>query len=149
MATEKNRFSVSLDDETYNVYKRFAQLSGKPMATIIAHMLVEAREHFVKLGVLLQRAHDMVGETHDARSAFVARIDMGMHRAVAAADLIDSDLVEMMREKPARSRDAAQPRREPKASHSLIHRNKSPKSTPTRVPARSKAKKQGGKRATT
>lgn len=149
MPTEKNRFSVSLDEETYNVYKRFAQLSGKPMATVVAHMLVEAREHFVKLGVLLQRANDMIGETHEARSAFVARIDMGKHRARAAADLIDSDLVEMMREKPARPETAASPRLGRRASQSLIHTNKSPKSMPTRVSALSSAKKGGRKRVST
>jgi hypothetical protein len=152
MATEKNRFSISLDDQTYDIYKRYSQLAGKPMATVIAHMLVEARDHFVQLGVLLQQAHEMVGKSDEAHSQFLARLEMGLHRAKAASDLTYSDLVQTAEREPDSTRQAERPaarRRAKTAPLSLIHRNKSPKSMPTRVPARSAAKKKGVKRAST
>ena len=146
MATDKPRITISLDQQTLDIYRRFAELSGQPTATIISHMLVEAREHFVKLGVLLQKANSLVGESHDSRSAFVARIDMGLHRAKAAADLIGSDLVEMA-QKPAAVAGAAQPRSSAAGvPNSLIHRNISPKPVPTRVPAGLSTKKKTTKR---
>lgn len=149
MATEKNRFSISLDDQTYNVYKRFAQLSGKPLATIISSMLLDARDHFVQLGVLLQHAESLKGETAAQKAAFIARIDMGLHRAQAAADLIGSDLVAMA-EKPAAVAGAAQPRGSAaRAPHSLIHTNKVPKPRPATVSAVSSKKAKGSKRAST
>ena len=149
MATDKPRITISLDQQTLDIYRRFAQLSGQPTATIISHMLTEARDHFVKLGVLLQKANSLVGESHDSRSAFVARIDMGLHRAQAAADLIGSDLVEMA-EKPAAVTGAAQPRGSAaRGPHSLIHRNKVPKPRPATVPAVSSKKAKGSKRAPT
>lgn len=149
MATEKNRFSISLDDQTYNVYKRFAQLSGKPLATIISSMLVDAREHFVQLGVVLQRAEALKGETAEQKSAFLSRIDMGMHRAQAAVDLLGSDLVEMAK-KPVAATGAAKPRGAAKvAAQSLIHTNKVPKPRPATVSAVLSKKSKGSKRAST
>lgn len=149
MATEKNRFSISLDDQTYNVYKRFAQLARKPLATIVASMLVEAREHFVQLGVLLQRAEALKGETEAQQSAFMSRIDIGLNRAEAAADLMRSDLVEIARE-PAAGVGAAQPRRPvSRGPHSLIHTNKVPKPRPATVTAVSSKKAKGSKRVST
>lgn len=138
MTTEKHRFSISLDDETFNVYKRFAQLSSTPLASIVSAMLVEAREQIVNLGVMLQRAKSLEGETAEQRAEFMARIDMGLHRAQAAADLIGSDLVQIAQQ-PSRVEGVAQatPTRvagRKKAAHSLIHRNKVPKPIPARVP---------------
>lgn len=144
MPTQKHRFSITLDEETFKIYKRFSELAGKPTCTIISSMLVEARDHFVQLGVLLQKAKTLQGDTLEQKAAFVARIDMGLHRAQATVDLMRSDLVQMA-EEPQRqvSVAPATPRsgRGEKAPQSLIHRNYSPKSMPTRVPEVSTPKK--------
>lgn len=144
MATDKPRITITLDQQTVDIYRRFAKLSGQPTATIIAHVLTEARDHFVKLGVLLQKANQLVDESHDSRSAFVARIDMGLHRAQAASDLLGGDLVEMAQMSQmseTEPRVAAKPRMRGSVSQSLIHTNKPSNPLPARVPARKKAKK--------
>jgi hypothetical protein len=57
--------------------------------------------------------------------------------------------VQMAQVGAAAESGAAKPRKRSAAAQSLIHRNKSPKSMPTRVPAGKVQQKRGGKRAST
>lgn len=151
MATDKPRITITLELDTLNVYRRFAKLSGRPTATVIADMLTEAREHFVQLGVLLQQANAMKGQTLEQQAAFVERLQAGLDKAELARMSISEDLVSTAeRPEVAPATLGAKPRTAAKkAANSLIHRHKSPNPLPTRVPAGSKSKKKGGKNAST
>lgn len=75
MTTEKNRFSIALDDETFGVYKDFARLSNQPNATAIASILVSARDHFLKLTVLLQKAENIKTQALEKKADFVDQLN--------------------------------------------------------------------------
>lgn len=152
MATEKPRITISLQPLTYDTYKRFAQLSAKPTATIISDILESSREEFEKIGVLLQQARELESRSHEEQSKFLARIEVMANRASASQEFIQSDLVTSIslpsappargaKAPPAGAKKAAK-----NAPLSLIHTNKSHKSTPARLPARPRSGK-GGRRA--
>lgn len=149
MATDRHRFSISLDEQTFQIYKRFAELSEKPLATIVSTMLEEAREHFIQLGVMLQQAQALKGQTAEQQAAFLARLQASSNRAQAVSDLVGVDLVQMAQMGAADTRVAAKPLKRVSAAQSLIHRNKVPKPRPATVPAVSSKKAKGSKRAPT
>lgn len=94
MATTKPRITISLPPNIYATYKRFAELSQRPAASVISELLGQAQPHIEQLGVLLQQAHQLKNNgTDEERAKFIAKIDMGLHRTVAASDLLYSDLV--------------------------------------------------------
>ena len=147
MATTKPRLTLSLEPATYHVFKRFAELSGKPTATVIAGLLDMARPSFEQMGVLLQEAERLSSSgTNEHRQKLLAHLELTAHRAEAAAGLIGSDLVAAA-SSAATSAPAA--RRASKTPHSLIHTNKPSNSIPARVPAGKVQQKLGGKRAST
>ena len=41
MATTKKRITISLDDETYYLFKEFARAQKRPIATVITELLQE------------------------------------------------------------------------------------------------------------
>jgi len=138
---------LSLEPATYHVFKRFAELSSKPTATVIAELLDDARPSFEQMGVLLQEAARLSSAgTNEQRQKLLAHLELSAHRAEAAAGLIGSDLVAAA---SSAATSAPPARRASKTPHSLIHTNKSPKSMPTRVPAGKVQQKKGGKRAST
>lgn len=150
MATDKPRITITLDQQTLDVYRRFAQLSRQPTATIIANMLTEARDHFVQLGVLLQQAEQLEMQSAEQQSAFLARIQMGAHRAQAASELVQSDLLTFAPPPPTSTALAGVAvKGAKKGPQSLIHTNKVPKPRPATVSAVSSKKAKGGKRAST
>jgi hypothetical protein len=110
MATTKPRLTISLDPVTYQTFTRFAELSAKPTATIISDLLRDARPHFEQLGVLLQQAHQLKENgTEEARKKFAALLDVGAHRATAANEYIQSDLVTAVDRGAARPRSGRPP----------------------------------------
>lgn len=147
MATTKPRTMVTLEPETYATFKRFAELSRRPMATIISELLTGARPEFEKLGVLLQQARDLESRSQHEQAKFLARIEVMANRASASQEFIQSDLVTSLSRpvappvRGAKGRPAAtkKPREMPPVS--LIHTNKPSNPLPTRVPARSSSKK--------
>lgn len=144
MATTKPRLMLTLEPQTYATFKQYAELDGRPLATVISSLLNDTRPHFEKLGVLLQQAEAMVHATHAEKHQFMAHLDVGLARAKASQDLIYSDLVTTVKAPSAKQRPASAGVRAvgaKKGPDSLIHRNKSPKSMPKRVPAGSALKK--------
>lgn len=155
MATTKPRMMLTLEPQTHAAFKRFAQLSGTPMATIVAQMLDQARPQFEKLGVMLQQARDIESRTKEQQSEFLAKIDVLANRTHAARNEVYTDLVTTVGAKPdgeqrrggvGRAEQTRAGKAPKSAALSLIHRNKSHKSTPARVPAVTPPKK-GGRRA--
>lgn len=148
MPTNNPRVQVTLDPDSYATYKRFAELAERPLGSVIAEFLIEARPQFEKLGAILQEAHRLQERTDEERASF-------LHKLTFAQGAVHGSLVGMQSaidfssSEPAAGDRRARERATAASSHSLINRNKSPKPIQTRVPARSKAKKSRGANGTT
>lgn len=144
MPTAKPRLQITLDPDDYKFFKQFAELQGLPAASLISKYLHEAVPMFRQLAGVLQeiKRTDFSQMTDSQREALITVLKQGDESGMSALAMIGET---------AQRVEAALPRRtrEPKSRHSLIHTNKSPKSSPTRLPAGKVQQKRGGKRAST
>ena len=70
----KPRVAVSLTPGTFAIFKRFGQLSDKPMASCIAELLEASSVEFANLCQLLAQANALKNESQDKQAKFLETI---------------------------------------------------------------------------
>ena len=146
MPTKKPRMQISMLPEDFQFFKEFGALQGLPASTLIAQYLHEGIPVFRQLAQAMQelKKTDFSVMTDKQRARLKLALDGGIDSGQSAL-LMLGDAVQSV--------GAAVPRkREPQAKsggETLIHRNKVPKPRPATVPAGSRNKTKGAKRAPT
>lgn len=85
MATNKPRITISMSPNLHETFKRFAQLQGRPMSSVIVEILESIHPPLMRTIALLEAAQDAPKQVRDGLRSTVENMEMEFTRQQVGA----------------------------------------------------------------